>query len=99
MSDREIVEGMKAFAEWHKDYMKKSIEVNTWKILVDCIPKKEPIVELTVKEAKEFEAMIYDFLETFESQFKDVSEWNDYVKLYQSLLKRIEQVEREHEAK
>ena len=55
------------------------------------IPKK---VWLTVEEAKEFEAMIYDFLETFEKQF-DVPEWNHYVKLHQLISKRIEQAEKQ----
>ena len=48
------------------------------------------LVRLTIEEAKEFEAMIYDFLETFESHF-DVPEWNHYVKLHQLLEKRIKQ--------
>ena len=54
----------------------------------------EGCVVLTVKEAKEFEAMIYDFLETFESQF-DIPEWNHYVNLHQLLEKRIKQTEGE----
>ena len=49
---------------------------------------------VTVDEAKEFEAMIYDFLETFESQF-DIPEWNHYVNLHQLLEKRIKQTEGE----
>lgn len=51
MSDREIVDGMKAFADWHKSYMKESTEANTWKIPLECIrdPKK---VWLTLVEAK-----------------------------------------------
>ena len=55
---------------------------------------RAPLVWLTVDEAKEFEAMIYDFLETFESQF-DIPEWNHYVNLHQLLEKRIKQTEGE----
>lgn len=55
---------------------------------------KDTIV-LTVGEAEEFEAMTYDFLETFEKHF-DVPEWNHYVKLYQLLKERIEQSEIKH---
>ena len=59
-----------------------------------CGDKVEPKIVLTVEEAKELEAMIYDFLETFEKHF-DVPEWNSYVKLHQLLEKRIKQTEGE----
>lgn len=49
-------------------------------------------IRLTVEEAKEIEAMTYDFLETFEKHF-DVPEWNYYVNLYQLLKERIKQAE------
>ncbi len=60
---------------------------------IGAMNDNQPKVYLTVEEAKEIEAMTYDFLETFESQFKNVDEWNHYVKLHQLISKRIEQVE------
>lgn len=62
---------------------------------IEVQPKlKESVVELSIEEAKEYESMIYDFLEVFESQFKDTSEWNYYVILHHLLEKRIEQAEK-----
>ena len=93
MSDREIVEGMKAFAEWHKDYTKKSIEAVTWKIPVDCIPKKEPIVELTVEEAKVIQKLIrHCYFLTNKPEVEELAVKHDWI-----LKTRIEQAEKCYE--
>lgn len=51
MSDKDVIEGMKAFAEWHKSVREQSVEASTWKIPVECIPKKKE-VSLSIEEAK-----------------------------------------------
>lgn len=97
----------KFIEDLHKIGEDAFIEKNQWigklvpDIIIDNLKKRginqediEGCVVLTVEEAKELEAMTYDFLETFESQFKDVDEWNRYVKLHQLLKERIEQTEK-----
>ncbi len=58
MSDKDVIEGMNIFSEWHKNAMEQSVEATTWKIPLECIPKKEPKkVWLTVEEAKVIEEL------------------------------------------
>ena len=78
------IEGIKDFIEANKS----SLENTNQEMVANL--GREPLIWLTVEEAKEFEAMIYDFLETFEKQF-DVPEWNHYVNLHQLIEKRIKQ--------
>ena len=62
MNDQDVIDGMKAFADWHKTYMKESNVATNWKIPIGCI-SEEKKVWLTVEEAKRLLNLV-SFLKT-----------------------------------
>ena len=87
MNDRDIINGMKAFVEWHKSYMKESTKVSTCKIPVECIPNPKK-VWLTIEDAK-------SFIKQCDEEIDPADKPYSYSKVRLSILHQIEQAEAE----